>query len=316
MFHSLARNYLKLIAVIIVLLIGARLALPYFVKQYVNRTLSQIHGYGGHVDDVRIHLWRGAYSVANLTLIKTDGAIPVPFFASPYIDFSVEWAALFEGALVAKIKCDQPVLNFVAGPTSKTTQVGVERPWLFVIKQLFPLDINRFEVINGTMHYRDLYSVPKVDLKIDQIHMLGLNFTNTKKYAKTLVAKIDFDGRAFESNHLWIHTQLDPSTTKATFNLSAKLDPTPLTQFNDFSEAYGKFHFQKGTILLVCEMAAKDGKLVGYIKPLLDNIAIIDIHDVKNPLKFTWESVVAGASRLLRNQPNNRFATKFRYLAA
>ena len=205
------------------------------------------------MDDVRIHLWRGAYSVANLTLIKTDGAIPVPFFASPYIDFSVEWAALFEGALVAKIKCDQPVLNFVAGPTSKTTQVGVDRPWLFVIKQLFLLDINRFEVINGTMHYRDFYSVPKVDLKIDQIHMLGLNFTNTKKYAKTLVAKIDFDGRAFESNHLWIHTQLDPSTTKATFNLSPPLQSSLIYIRPTVFMVHHEFNLKTGILFVTPE---------------------------------------------------------------
>jgi len=280
------------------------------VKRYVNKTLSQIKGYRGHVDDVHMHLWRGAYSVKNLTLMKTDGLVPVPFFASPHIDFSVEWMALFDGALVAKIKCENPVMNFVAGPTSETTQVGVDKPWLYVIKELFPLDINRFEIVSGSIHYRDFYSTPKVDLKIDRIHILGYNLTNTKRYAKTLVAKIDFDGRAFESSRLWISTQLDPSTAKATFNLSAKLDPVPLEKFNDFSEAYGKFHFQKGTLLLVCELAAKDGQLEGYIKPLLDNIAIIDIRDVQNPLKFTWESVVAGVTRLLRNQPNNRFATK------
>ena len=308
--RRIRRNWICVIGLLFIVLVGFRLFLPYMVKRYVNKTLSQIQGYSGHVDDVRIHLWRGAYSVKNLTLMKTDGLVPVPFFASPYIDFSVEWMALFEGALVAKINCEHPVMNFVAGPTSETTQVGVDKPWFYVIKELFPLDINRFEIVSGSIHYRDFYSTPRVDLKIDQIHLLGYNLTNSKRYAKTLVAKVDFDGRAFESNHLWIRTQLDPSTARATFNLSAKLDPVPLEKFNDFSEAYGKFHFQKGTLLLVCELAAKDGQVEGYIKPLLDNIAIIDTRDLKNPLKFTWESMVAGAARLLRNQPNNRFATK------
>lgn len=308
--RRLGRLQFQLLLILGAALIAARVALPYFVKKYVNQKINEMPGYGGSIGDVDIHLWRGAYTIHEIDIVKTDGKVPVPFFAAPAIDFSVEWRALFQGSLVAKIEFDRPVINFVAGPTEETTQVGVDKPWLSVIKELFPLKINRFEVLDGAVHYRDFYSKPKVNQKIDHIHMLATNLTNSSKLAKTLVATIEITARAFDSGKLGSTIHLDPRPDKPTFDLAATLSPVPLTNFNDFAEAYAFFHFTKGTFTLAMELAASDGKLDGYVKPLLDDMAIIDVRDIKNPVKFTWSALVAGVSRLFRNQPNNRFATK------
>ena len=42
--------------IILAILLVARLLLPYFVKNYVNKVLSDIPGYYGHVEDIDISL--------------------------------------------------------------------------------------------------------------------------------------------------------------------------------------------------------------------------------------------------------------------
>jgi Domain of Unknown Function (DUF748) len=71
-------------------------------------------------------------------------------------------------------------------PGSLTTLARSEwtSPGCMFIKELFPLNINRFAVQDGTVHYRDFHSRPKVDLKLDQIQMLGTNLTNNEKLGK------------------------------------------------------------------------------------------------------------------------------------
>lgn len=308
--RHLPRHTLVILIVLAVLLIAARLAAPHFIKKYVNRKINEMPGYRGQIGDVSLHLWRGAYSIESIELLKTGDGVPVPFFSSQTVDLSVQWAALFQGALVAKIKFYDPVINFVKGPSEETTQVGVDKPWTGLVQDLFPLNINRFEVFHGAVHYRDFHSSPKVNLTLDRLHMLATNLTNSRKVAQTLIATLTVNGRAFESSPFDVQMKLDPWRDKPTFDLSAKMEPVPLTQFNDFAEAYGKFHFQKGTLALATELAASDGHLSGYVKPLLDQIAIIDVRDVKNPVKLLWESAVAGLTRLFRNQGENRFATK------
>ena len=309
--RQFSRGTLQITIIVLALLIGLRVALPYIVKNYVNDKLDEMPEYSGHIGDVDMHLWRGAYSIQGIEIIKTDGKVPVPFFNANRVTFSVEWKALFNGALDGEIAFFDPVMNFVQGPTRQTSQVGVDKPWLEVIKKLFPLNINRFAVHNGTIHYQDFHSKPKVDLKVDQIQALGTNLTNSSKLSKSLVANITMTGRAFESAPLETRVKLDPWKEKATFDLAARMQTVPLTKLNEFVEAYGKFSFEKGTLSVTSELAASNGKLTGYIKPLFDDIAIINLNDAKtNPLKLAWESVVAGVSRVFRNQPKNRFATK------
>jgi hypothetical protein len=64
--------------------------------------------------------------------------VPVPFFDAKRVTFSLEWKALLDGALVGEIDFDDPVMNFVQGPTRKSSQVGVDKPWLDVIKSSSP----------------------------------------------------------------------------------------------------------------------------------------------------------------------------------
>src|SRR5215204_27699 len=131
-----------------------------------------------HLVEVDIHLWRGAYTIRQVEIVKTTGQVPVPFFSAPIVDLSVEWKALLDGAFVGEIQFEQPKINFVHGRSSATTQVGVDKPWTDKIRELFPLKINRFTVRDGEVHYRDFNRTPKVDVEIDQIRMVATNLTN------------------------------------------------------------------------------------------------------------------------------------------
>jgi hypothetical protein len=47
--------------VIIGIFVAIRIALPFIIKNYVNKTLQEMEDYGGKVDDIDLHLFRGAY---------------------------------------------------------------------------------------------------------------------------------------------------------------------------------------------------------------------------------------------------------------
>jgi hypothetical protein len=83
-----------LIIAVVLILITVRIALPYIVKDYVNKTLSEIPDYKGVVEDIDMNL-------------------------------SVQWSALFEGSLVGEIILENPKINFVAGPTEEQSQSSV-----------------------------------------------------------------------------------------------------------------------------------------------------------------------------------------------
>ena len=53
----------KIIIAVVLVLVVIRLILPSLVKRYVNKTLDDLDGYSGHVEDLDLNLYRGAYVI-------------------------------------------------------------------------------------------------------------------------------------------------------------------------------------------------------------------------------------------------------------
>src|SRR5438105_5754281 len=102
------RWWFWLIIVVAVAFVIVHIYLAIWVRDYVNRKLSEIPDYRAHVEDVTLHLWRGAYQIHHIKIEKTSGRVPVPFFSAPLVDLSVEWKALFNGSFVGEIDFHRP----------------------------------------------------------------------------------------------------------------------------------------------------------------------------------------------------------------
>ena len=314
---NISNKSLIIIGIIILILIGIRIALPYIIKDYVNNVLNSIPEYTGSIGDVDLNLWRGAYKIQDVKLLKTSGKVPVPFFSAKQLDLSVEWGALFEGSLVGEISLYNPKLNFVSGPTKKQSQQSIDTSWTDKVKQLFPLKINRFEIINGEVHFRNFHSDPKVDIYLDNIYATATNLTNSKNLSKTLIASIDAKGNAMHTGHFTLKANINPYLKEPTFDLAAKLTNVDLVKLNNFIKAYGKFDVQSGTFEVVGEFAAANGKFEGYVKPFFKNMKVLSLkEDIKNPLKLFWETIVGAVTGLFKIKILNNLPQKFHLAAA
>src|SRR5688500_14830144 len=108
---------LKIGILLVVLIIALRIVLPFWVLDFVNKRLSEINGYYGQVKDIDIELYRGAYKVKDIYINKQDTAsqTQTPFFSSPIVDISIEWASLFKGEIVSEMDFYSPSLRFTEG---------------------------------------------------------------------------------------------------------------------------------------------------------------------------------------------------------
>jgi hypothetical protein len=299
-----------IIGSLVVALIVFRIMLPGILLRYVNKQLTKIDGYKGHVDDIDVSLFRGAYTIDGIRLDKINGKIPVPFFQANKIDLSIEWGAIFHGSIVAEIVVEEPVLNFVKGPTEATSQTSVDKDWTEVVDKLIPFKLNRLEINKGQIHYRDFHSSPEIDIFTTNIHILAKNLSNAKHAKDTMpstaVATADvYDGKAS------LNMKLDPLNKEPTFDLNAKMTTLNLVNLNNFLKAYGNFDVEKGTISLYTEAAAKDNLISGYTKPIIKDMKVSNWKEDKGNIgKIIWESIIEGVSWLLTNHKKDQLATK------
>lgn len=306
------KTWYYIIGSMAVLLVAFRLALPFILLRYVNRQIDRMEDYDGYVKDIDVSLIRGAYALKDIRLDKDSYQIPVPFFAADVIDLSIEWPALFKGELVGEIKVNNPEMNFVKGPTEATSQTSIDKSWVDVVDKLIPLRVNRFEVLNGTVFYRDYHSSPKVDVGATDLHILATNLTNADNLDEELPSDVDATGNMYNGK-LKFDMQIDPLRKLPRFDARAELTNMDLPKINDFIKAYGNFDVSKGKFSVYAEAAADEGRITGYTKPIIKDIKVLNWNDDKEkgkPLQPVWEAFVGGVSWLFKNKSKDQVATK------
>jgi len=295
-----------------VVLVCLRAALPFFVEHYVNRVLNQIPGYHGSIGGVDMEIWRGAYEIQDAKLEKLNSrSIPIPFFQARTVDLMLEWRELLHGALVGQITLYEPKLNFVAGPTDEASQTGIDQSWQTQVEALFPLRLNRLLIFNGEVHFRNFYSQPNVNIFLDHLQVEATNLKNTREAGENLFATVDVTGQPMKGASLRLHARLDALARDPTFDLNGELHDMPLADLNNFFMAYGGFQMSGGQLDVFTELAASDGNITGYVKPILKQSSVeVWSGRETNPAQFLWEPLVALVSQFIKNWPHEQFATK------
>ena len=309
--HGLSLATRIIILTVIALLVIGRLVMPYAIKRYVNHKLQQLPGYGGSIGDVNVHLYRGAYTIHDVDIVKKTNSVPIPFVKAERVDFSVQWKELRNHALVGEVELDRAQLNFAKGETKEQDQTKIDRSWMNVVQDLFPFKINRFEIRDSQVHYRDLGRKPEVDVAVTNLYVLCRNITNSRNLTNELPTPFEVSGTSIGGGKLRVSGAANPFAASPRFDVDANMEGVDLTALNDFLRAYAKVDVKRGTLHFYAEMAAADGKFKGYAKPLVNDLDIVDVSDdVKKPLKLFWESFVAGVMKVFKNQPKDRFAAK------
>ena len=291
-------------------LIAFRLYLPTLVLNYANKTLNRIPDYSGHIDDIRLHLWRGAYTAIGIKLEKTGGRVPVPFFSADRIDTSVHWRALFQGQIVSKIKLVHPTLNFVASDKPAEQQTEIDGSWQDRMEELLPLRISRLRVQNGEIHFRNFQAVPPVDIYVDQIDALAENLTNRRESYKTLKATLEANGRAMQSGRLYVKTALDPFAERPTFETQVRLEQLAVPSLNSFLAHYLAVEAKTGTLNFYLEGKATDGEFDGYAKPLIDHLDVIHIKERASLGEILKGIAVKLVSYAFKNHEKDRLGSR------
>jgi uncharacterized protein YhdP len=296
---------------LVVLVIAARIAAPYVIERVVNDKLADMDGYTGSIEDVDLSLWRGAYQVEGIRIDKSSGKVPVPFLAIERLDLGVEWRALFDGSIVARVVLFRPEVNFVKGPTKAQTQTGKEADWRTELEELVPLRIDSFVIVDGEVHYRDFHSKPKVDVVLDHLALEATNLTNSKELAADRVADVKLDAVLMRSGQLKIEGNVDPFKKQPTFQLKVRLDDLRIAQLNDFLKAYVNVDAEKGELSLYADLRAKNGRFDGYAKPLIEGLDLLTWKEEdERPIEKLWEGLVGAAAEVLENQSHDRLGTR------
>lgn len=302
--HKKRKVLLGIIIILAVALIGGRIYLPYYLKDYVNAEIAKLDGYGGQVEDIDVWLIRGAYQINGTNIYKNSDNKREPFFSADIIDLSLQWRALLRLKVVAEIDIFNLQLNFAK------SQTGEGAGWPSLVDSLTPFDVNRFEIHGGRVAYNDYMAEPSINIVVNDINLTATNLRNVQDINAALPSVLKLTGETIGNGKISIDGKMNIIKDIPDFDMAMNMNDAQLTAFNDYTRHYASLDFEAGTIGLYGELASTNGDAIGYIKPILNGVEMIDIADDGNPFNVLWESVVSGFMTLFQNQSEEQFALR------
>ncbi len=305
------RRFFSLFVLLVLLVVALRLLLPGIVLKYVNRVLNSLPEYKASVGDIDIALIRGAYVIKEFSFKKRQGSGDIPFIYVPEADLSVQWGALFDGKLVGEIEFEKPQINLVSSSSENERQISTKGDWQGMVRDLFPLKINRTAINGGYVSYRYEGKSDPIAVEVDGINGTLTGLSNRQTKAKNLPANADFTGRIQKISDFKVKAKLEPLAKEPTFDLDFNTGVIPLESFNTLLTKALGVDSEGGSIQFFSEVACNSGNIEGYVKPILKDVKILSLsNDGINPIYIFWESLVSFVTEIFTNQRHDQFAAK------
>lgn len=305
------RRRLRFLVWFVAILVIARLALPYVVLYLTNKKLASLEGYYGHIDDIDISLYRGAYTIRKLELRKIDKEDTLDFVYAKEIELAIEWEPVWRGELVGKAAVDSSAIVYTVERNDWRDIAKDTANFRDVMNSFMPLTLNKLEITNSTIVYRNLNSSPELDMKLEDIHVVALNLVNAYDSTTLLPATIDATGKLYKGA-VDMHMRTDPFSDQSKFDMNATIKGVSLPSMNSLLRAYANFDVNKGTFDLYTEFATKDGKVNGYVKPLITDLDIVSWKKEKDDKfgKKIYESLLEAGAWLFKNHRTDKLGSK------
>lgn len=294
---------------ILIVLIGGRIWLPFWIKNQLIAAVNGEEGYECTIEDVDLAIYRGAMIIEELKINITTNNVTEPFVYIKNSDISVEWNAIFDGSIVGEIVLDNPVIHFSDGNNKEEQQVG-NVSWVDPILDFIPLKINRFEILNGKVEFKNAVSNPPVNLELTEITFLAKNLTNSQDLTNPLPSEVTLSSKILDGGKLKLTGNMNILKKTPDMDLDFNIQNVDLVQLNDLTNAYVNFDFEKGNFALGSEFAMKNGIIEGYIKPILNDVSIFDINEKGTFLNKSWQAVLGFIVEITENQKKDQTGTK------
>lgn len=287
--------------VLLVLFLAVWYTTPYVLRNYLNKRGSELPDYHLNINWVEIHPWNCSLDIIDLTLTKKTGSIPVPFYKGPSVHIALQWSRVIHFDLLSSITAVRPVVSFVQGPTPAETQTILEPAWVQAVKQLVPFQINRFQVINGELHFYDFHAQPEINMEMNHLELVADNLTNATHSKSLMPSTVVVSGNPFIYGRLNAELAANTDIKQPTFSEKVRLTNIPAVGLNSFLAKYGSVYAKSGTLDFYTEMVSKEGHFEGYLKPYFQNLAFEPVPKDRGTLAAIWSSFANGLKDLVTN---------------
>jgi hypothetical protein len=263
------RSLLKVprwILVVALVLVMVRAFLPGICLHFINQALGEKLGqYQGHVMDFDLTLYRGAYQLQGLEIVKKNSDLPA-ILSIDQIDLSLAWRALLRKELSGDIKIDQATVRLADSENKKKKQFGTEEKgsnWQSVFDLLVPISIESLKIHNSNVYFTNHDLGVDVPVKLEKIEFSA---EDIRTRAKEMESPFNFSANLQGMSKLSAKGAADVLSSPMRGDVDFQLRHFDLKSVNRVSRHYIPLDISKGQLDVFGEAAMAKGRAKGYVK--------------------------------------------------
>jgi hypothetical protein len=177
-------------------------------RQLEHRINASLDGYTGTIGRAHLHVFGLSLDLYDVTVVQN--ALPdSPVIYIPRWTTSVQWRALLTGAVVADVRFERPAfyatLGQAATEASDATPV-TDRGWQDAVTAVYPLEINRFRIVGGSLAYFDTGRPP---VRLARFSLEAENIRNVRSVPGRYPSPVTFDGTLADGARLALAGRAD-----------------------------------------------------------------------------------------------------------
>lgn len=304
----------RFIARLLILIFGfiaiAMIVAPRIALWDMNRRLANMPEYYAHVDDLSIDYWNLEAVAKRVVIKKKNGKIKQPLIYVSQSRVTVDMDAWKAGKKSTHVIVDTILINMISSHDKELSQMPTDSAFSAVLKVLMPLERNKLEIKTGTITYYDNKHIPNTQIMLNNFYLKGENLQNVTDSTAQLPGRMQIRANVYGAT-LSANIKVNTKSKIPAFDVTATLSKLDLRNINHLLKAYAKFDVYKGYFSMSTEMATKNNRIFGYIKPVIDELDIFDRksekgEDNKGKTRERWYDFGAW---LFKNKKEDKIST-------
>jgi hypothetical protein len=165
----------------------------------------------------------------------------------------------------------------------------------------------------GATRFRGARTKPSIDLVVLQhLDLAVVNLKNTEQRDDRRVARVALRATPMQSGRLQAKARFAPGANPPDFDLDARVADAQIRDANNLLRARLNLDVEKGRFSTDIALDAKDGRLKGYVQPVVEELDVVTDAEAKrqNPLETFWEGLIGATAALFENPREERIAAR------
>lgn len=293
---------------------------PWLTKYYLNNhVLNDMDEYQGRIERLTFRPLLAQAGVHEFSIWRKDGEPDSPIFYLHGSNANLRWRDLMGGRLGAQITLERPEVTIVAverPPEEEPPELDWEE-MLQAFEDLPDFIVYQLHITEGKVTFVDPQTDPTISIQLSELDLLLTDLTNIREIEGERIASLQVGATLFEQGKIVGRAKVDPYNLD-NFEFAAEVTEIHLTELNDFARAYAALDFARGHGEVLIEAKASEGELSGYIKPLFEDIEILNweqdvVEQDKGPLNLLWEGLANFLKSVLLNPGTEKVATEIEF---